>query len=332
MISRRQLVAGLATVPVWAAFSTKGQVPGSNAASAWQPQRPLRLVVAYPAGGPTDVIARLVARDLADTLGQPIVVENISGASGALGTRQVARADADGLTLTFGNNQTHGNNMFMLREPGYDALKDFAPLAGVGAFEHVFVVRKDLPVNSMQDLIALAKNQALKYGSTGIGSGSHLSMELLLARTGMKMTHVPYRGAPPLVQDLIGGHIDLANSTLPSVIAQIKDGQLRGLALGSAARNPHLPDLPTLEEQGVTGANASSWTGFFAPAATPPATIARLSEAILQALHKPDVLLPLEKLGFSVELRNPEQFRPYQQHEIETWMRIAREAGIKPIE
>ena len=182
------------------------------------------------------------------------------------------------------------------------------------------------------DLIALSKTQPLKYGSTGIGSGSHLSMELLMARTGIKMTHVPYRGAPPLVQDLIGGHIDLANSTLPSVIAQIKDGQLRGLALGSATRNPQLPDLPTLEEQGVTGANASSWTGFFAPAATPPAAVARLSAGILQALQKPDLLAPLEKLGFTVELRDPDAFRPYQQREIDTWMTIARDAGIKPIE
>ena len=332
MISRRQVVAGLATMPVWGNFSAKGQVPAQNFAPVWQPQRPLRLIVAYPAGGPTDVIARLVARDLSETVGQPIVVENISGASGALGTRQVARADADGLTITFGNNQTHGNNMFMLREPGYDAIKDFAPLAGVGAFEHVFVVRKDLPVTSMQDLITLAKSQTLKYGSTGIGSGSHLSMELLMARTGIKMTHVPYRGAPPLVQDLIGGHIDLANSTLPSVIAQIKDGQLRGLALGSAKRNPQLPDLPTLEEQGVTGANAASWTGFFAPAATPQPAIDRLSNGIINALHKPEVLAPLEKLGFTVELRNPEQFRPYQQHEIDTWIGIARDAGIKPVE
>jgi tripartite-type tricarboxylate transporter receptor subunit TctC len=332
MISRRQLLAGMTALPISTGFSALAQGPASSSTALWQPQRPLRLIVAYPAGGPTDVIARLVARDLSDTLGQPIIVENVSGASGALGTRQVARAEPDGLTITFGNNQTHGNNMFMLREPGYDAVKDFAPLAGVGAFEHVFVVRKDLPVQSMQDLLALAKSQTLKYGSTGIGSGSHLSMELLMARTGIKMTHVPYRGAPPLVQDLIGGHIDLANSTLPSVIAQIKDGQLRGLALGSPKRNPQLPDLPTLGEQGIKGANAASWTGFFAPAATPKSAIERLSDGIMAALRKPDIVQPLEKLGFSIEWRAPDQFRPYQQQEIDTWIGIARDAGIKPVE
>ena len=332
MVSRRQVVGALASFAFASGGRAGAQAPMASSAQMWVPQRAMRLVVAYPAGGPTDVIARLVARDLSEVLGQPIVVENISGASGALGTRQVARAEPDGLTITFGNNQTHGNNMFMLREPGYDALKDFAPLAGVGAFEHVFVVRKDLPVQSMQELIALAKSQTLKYGSTGIGSGSHLSMELLMARTGIKMTHVPYRGAPPLVQDLIGGHIDLANSTLPSVIAQIKDGQLRALALGSPQRNPQLPSVPTLEEQGIKGANASSWTGFFAPAATPPAAIARLSAEIMTILRKPEIIAPLEKLGFTIEPRFPDQFRPYQQQEIETWITIARDAGIKPIE
>ena len=332
MITRRKILAGSLLMPFGPRLAAQTQSTGTPTESVWRPARPIRLIVAYPAGGPTDVIARIVAHEISDSLGQSIFVENISGASGALGTRQVARAAPDGLTLTFGNNQTHGNNMFMLREPGYDALKDFIPLAGVGAFEHVFVVNNALPVQSMQDLITVAKAQTLKYGSTGIGSGSHLSMELLMARTGLKMTHIPYRGAPPLVQDLIGGHIHLANSTLPSVIAQIKDGQLRALSLGSSKRNPQLPDLKTLEEQGITGANASSWTGFFAPALTPAAAIKRLSQEIMTALQKPTVIEQIEKLGFTLELRSPEQFLPYQKQEIETWVTIARDAGIKPIE
>ena len=334
MLTRRRILAGSLILPFGTRLAAQAQTAQTQAQDgpAWQPARPIRLIVAYPAGGPTDVIARIVAHELSESLGQSVFVENISGASGALGTRQVARAAPDGLTLTFGNNQTHGNNMFMLREPGYDALKDFTPLAGVGAFEHVFVVNNTLPVQSMQDLIALSKTQPLKYGSTGIGSGSHLSMELLMARTGITMTHVPYRGAPPLVQDLIGGHIHLANSTLPSVIAQIKDGQLRALALGSPKRNPQLPDLKTLEEQGITGANASSWTGFFAPALTPAPAIKRLSMDIITALQKPAVIAQIEKLGFTIDIRSPEQFLPYQKLEIETWITIARDAGIKPVE
>ena len=325
MIKRRLFSAGLLAAPFaqsvfsWPAFA-------QNAQSAWQPSGPIKMVVAYPAGGPTDVIARIVAADISGPLGQQVVIENLSGGAGAIGTRVVAKAKPDGLTITFGNNQTHGNNMFMLKDPGYDAVKDFAPLAGAGAFEHVFVVRNDLPVKNIQELIAIAKAKPgeLNYGSTGIGSGSHLSTELFMARTGIKMTQVPYRGAPPLVQDLVGGRIDISNSTLPSVLAQIKAGTIRAIAIGSAKRNPQL------EEQGVTGANASSWAAFFAPAATPQPALDRLSGEIMKSLQKPEVIEKIDKLGFTVEPRDPAQFKPYQEQEIATWVKIAKDAGIEP--
>ncbi len=323
-MKRRVFAAGLIAAPF----------VKSAHAQAWSPAGPIRMVVAYPAGGPTDVIARIVAADIAGPLGQQVVVENLSGGAGAIGTRVVAKAKPDGLTITFGNNQTHGNNMFMLKDPGYDAVKDFAPLAGAGAFEHVFVVRNDLPAQNIQDVIKLAKEKpgALNYGSTGIGSGSHLSTELFMARTGIKMTHVPYRGAPPLVQDLVGGRIDISNSTLPSVLAQITSGQIRGIAIGSPRRNSHLPNVPTLEEQGVTGANASSWAGFFAPAATPQPILDRLSGEIVASLKKAEVAAKIDKLGFTVEPRDPASFRPYQIQEIATWVKIAKDAGIQPEE
>lgn len=322
MINRRLFSAGLLAAP----FANPA------VAQTWQPSGPIKMVVAYPAGGPTDVIARIVAADIAGPLGQQVVVENVSGGAGSIGTRAVAKAKPDGLTITFGNNQTHGNNMFMLKEPGYDAVKDFAPLAGAGAFEHVFVVRNDLPAKTIQEVIALAKAKPgeLNYGSTGIGSGSHLSTELFMARTGIKMTHVPYRGAAPLVQDLMGGRIDISNSTLPSVLAQIKAGQIRAVAIGSAKRNPKLPDVATLEQQGVTGANASSWAAFFAPAATPQPVLDRLSGEIMKSLSKPEVVEKIDKLGFTVEPRDPAQFRPYQVQEIATWVKIAQDAGIQP--
>ena len=324
MLRRRVFATGLVAAPF----------VKSAWAEPWTPSGPVKMIVAYPAGGPTDVIARIVAADITGPLGQQVIVENISGASGAIGTRAVAKAKPDGLTITFGNNQTHGNNMFMLKDPGYDAVKDFAPLAGAGAFEHVFVVRNELPAQNIQDVIKLAKEKpgTLNYGSTGIGSGSHLSTELFMARTGIKMTHVPYRGAPPLVQDLVGGRIDISNSTLPSVLAQINAKQIRGLAIGSPRRNPHLPDVPTLEEQGVSGANASSWAGFFAPAATPRPILDRLSGEIMGSLKKPEVVAKIDKLGFTVEPRDPAAFRPYQIREIETWMKIAKDAGIQPEE
>jgi tripartite-type tricarboxylate transporter receptor subunit TctC len=322
MLTRRVFAAGLVVGPLVRPALAQG----------WAPAQPIKMVVAYPAGGPTDTIARIVATDMSERLGQQVIVENVSGASGAIGTRAVAKAKPDGLTITFGNNQTHGNNMFMLKEPGYDAVKDFEPLAGAGAFEHVFVVRNGLPAKTIQDVIKLAKEKpgALNFGSTGIGSGSHLSTELFMARTGTKMTHVPYRGAAPLVQDIIGERIDVSNSTLPSVLPHIKAGKMRAVAIGSDKRNPKLPDVPTLQEQGVSGANASSWAAFFAPAGTPPEILARLSQEIMTSLGKPSVVERIDGLGFTVELRDPAAFRPYQEKEIATWLKIAKDAGIEP--
>ena len=192
------------------------------AAADTYPSRVIKMVVPYPPGGPTDVIARIVAEELGKSFGQNVIVENLAGAAGAIGTRTVAKAEADGYTLIFGNNQTHGNNMFLLANPGYDAIKDFAPLAGAGAFEHVFVTSNQLPAKAIPDLVALAKKEPgkLNYGSTGLGSGSHLATELFMVRTGARMTHVPFRGAAPLVQELIAGRIDVSNSTLPSVLGQ----------------------------------------------------------------------------------------------------------------
>jgi len=324
--SRRSVVLGLGAL---------GAAPAlirSASAQTWAPSRPVKLVVAYPAGGPTDGIARIVAQDLSTSLGQQVVVENVGGASGAIGTRQVARADADGHTITFGNNQTHGNNMFLMKEPGYDAVKDFAPLAGAGAFEHIFVVKNDLPVKTIPELIALAKSKPgeLNYGSTGVGSGSHLSTELFMVRTGIKMTHVPYRGAAPLVQDIVGNRIDVANSTMASVFTQIQAGTLRGIAIGSPKRNPQLPDVATLREQGVTNADAESWTGFFAPVATPQPALDRLSREILASLAKPPVVEAITKLGFTITARDPAAFRPYHAQEMQTWAEIIRAANIQP--
>ena len=295
------------------------------------PTRPVTIVVPYPAGGPTDAIARLVAQELAGTLGQNVIVENQAGASGSVGTRAVARSEPDGHTIMFGNNQTHGNNMFLLKEPGYDAVKDFAPLAGVGAFEHVFVVRKDLPVQTINDLLELAKKEPgkLNYGSTGIGSGSHLSTELFMARTGIRMTHVPFRGAAPLLQELMGGRIDVSNSTLPSVLGQIQSGDIRAIAIASPQRHPTLPDVPTLREQGIANADAESWAAFFAPAATPKPVLDKLSATIIGILNQPAMKERITKLGFTLKVRTPDEFRPYHAQEQQTWAEIIRTANIK---
>jgi tripartite-type tricarboxylate transporter receptor subunit TctC len=301
------------------------------AAAQTYPSRVVKMVVPYPAGGPTDVIARIVAEELGRDLGQNVVVENLAGASGAVGTRTVAKAEPDGYTIIFGNNQTHGNNMFLLKEPGYDAVKDFAPLAGAGAFEHVFVVKNDLPARTIPELIALAKKDPgkLNYGSTGVGSGSHLATELFMTRTGIQMTHVPFRGAAPLVTDIMGGRIDVSNSTLPSVLGQFQAGQMRAIGIASPKRNPQAPDVPTLREQGIANADAESWAAFFAPANTPKPILDRLSGAIMRILNKPDVKERITKLGFTLNVRDPEAFKPYLVQEIQTWSDIIKAANIK---
>jgi tripartite-type tricarboxylate transporter receptor subunit TctC len=304
----------------------------SAAVAQTYPDRIIKMVVPYPAGGPTDVIARIVAEEMGKDLGQNVIVENLAGASGAVGTRAVAKAEPDGYTIVFGNNQTHGNNMFLLKEPGYDAVKDFTPLAGAGAFEHVFVVSNTLPVKSMQELVALAKKDPgkLNYGSTGVGSGSHLATELFMVRTGTKMTHVPFRGAAPLVTELMAGRIDVSNSTLPSVLAQFQAGSMRAIGVASPQRNPQAPDVPTLREQGITDADAESWAAFFAPVNTPKPVLDKLSGAIIAILNKPAVKDRITKLGFTLNVRTPDAFKPYLVKEIQTWAEIIKTANIKP--
>jgi tripartite-type tricarboxylate transporter receptor subunit TctC len=306
----------------------------STAAAAQNyPNHVIKMVVPYPAGGPTDVIARIVAEEMGKDLGQNVIVENLAGASGAIGTRTVAKAAPDGYTIVFGNNQTHGNNMFLLKDPGYDAVKDFAPLAGAGAFEHVFVVKNDLPVKTIPELIEYAKKNpgALNYGSTGVGSGSHLATELFMARTGIKMTHVPFRGAAPLVTELMAGRIDVSNSTLPSVLSQFQAGEMRAIGLASPQRNPLAPNVPTLREQGITNADAESWAAFFAPVSTPKPILDKLSGTIIAILSKPDVKERITKLGFTLNVRDPEAFKPYLTKEIQTWAEIIKAANI-PVE
>ena len=323
MLTRRRVLAGIAGATAVAATAAHAQT---------FPTRMMTLVVPYPPGGPTDAIARIVAQELAAAFATNVVVENKAGASGAIGTRYVARSEPDGHTIVFGNNQTHGNNMFLLKEPGYDAIKDFAPLVGVGAFEHVYVVRNGLPVKTIQELIALAKKDPLKlnYGSTGVGSGSHLSTELFMVRTGTKMTHVPFRGAPPLVQELVGDRIDVANSTLPSVLGQIQAGTVRAIAIASPRRNASIPDVPTLREQGVTDADADSWAAFFAPVATPQWILDRLSRELVAILSGPNARAAILKTGFTMNVRAPDDFRPYLAQEIAVWRDVIRTAGVKP--
>ncbi len=321
-VTRRAVLGG-------AAAATALPLTGAWAQSF--PSQPIRMVVPYPPGGPTDVFARIIAQELQATSGWTIVVENKAGASGAIGTREVARAEPDGHIIVLGTNQTHATNGVLLKEPGYDPVADFAPVAGIADLQHALVVRKDLPANSVQELIALAKKDPgkLNYGSTGAGSASHLAMELFKVKTGTNMVHVAFRGAAPMATEIIAGRIDLAFSTLPSVLTQIEGGNMRALAIASDNRAPQLPNVPRLKDQGVEGGEADAWLALFAPAKTPAATVDALAKAILAAVAKPDVAANATKQGMLVNARPPAQFRPFQVAEVKKWTEVVRIAGVK---
>jgi tripartite-type tricarboxylate transporter receptor subunit TctC len=319
MITRRHafLLAGAALLPA-AAFAQGF------------PTRVIKIVVPYPAGGPTDALARIVAQELSGAIGQNVIVENVGGGAGAIGARQVAKADPDGHTLVLSTNQTHATNYILLKDPGYEA-KDFAAVAGLADLQHVLVVKNDLPVRSVAELVAQAKAQPgkLNYGSTGNGSASHLAMELFKVKTGTDLVHVPFRGAAPMAQELVAGRIDAAFATLPSVLGQIQAGTMRALAVASAIPAPQLPDVPLLAQQGIAGGEADAWIGLWAPSATPATALDKLTQAVTTALAKPSVREAAVKLGIAVNVRDPKAFDRFVQDEIRKWGEVVKAANVK---
>lgn len=298
----------------------------------WSPARPVSLIVPYPPGGPTDILARTIAAELARDLGQPVTVENVPGGAGAIGTRRGAQAPADGHTLVLGNNQTHATNVSLLPQGGgYDPVRDFAPIMVCAALQHIVVVGADLPVRSVADLVALARRDPgkLTAGSTGPGSASHLALELFKTRSATEIAHVPYKGSAPLLQDLLGGHVNLSFATTPTVLAQIQSGRLRALAVASPQRSPHLPDLPTLAQAGVTGVEADAWLGFLAPAATPVAALTRYRQLIAAAMQKEAVRSTITKAGMAIDLKDAPDFAAFLQQDIQRWAGVIRSANVR---
>lgn len=294
------------------------------------PARTMRIIVPYPPGGPTDALARLLAAELTSDLAVAVIVENRPGASGAVGTREVARSEPDGHTLVLGTNQTHVTNAVLLKEPGYDATGDFVAVAGLAGLQHALVTPKS-GAGTVAELLARAKAQPgkLNYGSTGSGSASHLAMELLIARTGARMTHVPFRGAGPMSLEIVAGRIDCAFATLPSVLGQIESGAVNALALASSQPAPQLPRLPLLSREGVSGAEADAWLALFAPRATPAAILARLSSVTVAAMRRPQTTAAAVKLGMVPDVRDSSAFATYLDTERTKWLDVIRLAGVK---
>ena len=311
-----------------------GLVLATVATGAWAqgyPTKPIRIVVPFPAGGATDILARSVAQKLTDAWGQPVIVDNRPGAGGNIGSELVARAAPDGYTLEMGTVGTHAINASLYSKMPYDHVRDFAPVILVAGVPNVLEVNPSLPVHSVQELIAYAKANPgkLNFASSGSGTSIHLSGELFKVMTGVQMTHVPYKGSAPALQDLIGGQVQLMFDNLPPSLPQIKSGKLRALAVTSATRSPALPDTPTIAESGLPGFEASSWFGVLAPAGTPPAIIAKLNTEIAKWLTSPEAKEKMLTLGANIGGGSPEDFAKHIAAETAKWQKVVKASGAK---
>ena len=302
-----------------AAFFAVLALTAVGAPAQTYPTKPIRLVVPFPAGGTTDILAREVGQTLSASLGQPVVIDNRPGAAGNIGSELVAKSAPDGYTLLMGTVGTHAINPSLYARLPYDHVADFAPVILVARVPNVLEVTPSLPVYSVADLIKLAKQSPgrINFASSGSGTSIHLSGELFKTMAGVDMTHVPYKGSAPALTDLIGGQVQVMFDNLPSSLPQIKAGKLRAIAVTSTQRAPALPDVPTIAESGLPGFEATSWFGVVAPAGTPPAIVARLNADVNQWLQTPDAREKLLAQGAAAAGGSPEQFAAYIRAETE---------------
>jgi tripartite-type tricarboxylate transporter receptor subunit TctC len=305
---------------------------GPLAAQDW-PARPITLVVPFAAGGGVDVSARIQAQRMGELLGQQIVVENVGAAAGMAGGQRVAKAAPDGYTLLIGNTGTHAFNQSLYKKPLYNAVTEFEPVGLVSESPRIIIARNDLPANNLQELIAYLKanEKTAQFGSAGVGSGTHLPCVLFNLTIGANVTHVPYRGEAPVMQDIIGGRIDYMCATIQSGAAQAKQGAVKGMAVMAEKRVAIIPELATTGEQGLPGVEASVWNAFFFPKGTPEPIVRKLNKAMSDTLDDPAIRKRLEELGLEVvppERRTPEYLAKYLPAEIERWAQVVHRAGI----
>jgi tripartite-type tricarboxylate transporter receptor subunit TctC len=308
-----------------------GLLGAATVAAQSYPTRPIRMVVAYPPGGGTDIVGRMMAQRFTEQLGQNVVVDNRGGATGNIGTELVARSAPDGYTLLMGNVAPNAINVSLFKSLPYDPVKDFAPVSLVAATPNVLVVHPALPVNTVKELIALARAKpgALNFPSAGIGSSSHLAGELLKSLAKIDMVHVPYKGGGPALTDLLAGQMQLMFATMPAAMPHVKAGKLRAVAVTTAKRSQTLRELPTVAEEGVAGYEASTWYGLLAPAGTPQPVVERLHQETVKALAGAELRERLAAQGFEPVGGSPAEFTAYIKSEIAKWGRVIREAGIR---
>lgn len=320
---RRRLMAFAAALACTTALPLQAQT------EAW-PARPLKLVVGYAAGGATDVIARLVAVKMGEQLGQPIIVDNRSGANSNVGAEMVARAPADGYTLyiyTIANTI----NASLYNKLGYDPIKDFDPVGMIAKIPNILVVNPKLPVKSVADYLRYAKESknGITFASSGSGSSIHLSGEMFKMQSKLNMLHVPYRGSAPAVTDLLGGQVESMFDNTPSSLPHVQAGNLRAIAITSAQRSSLLPDVPTLAESGFPGFDVQSWFAMAAPVGTPKPVIEKLNSALNKVLAAPDVRQRLQEMAATPDAGTPEQMRKFAAAEIKRWQEVVKESGAK---
>lgn len=296
------------------------------------PTHPVRIVVAFPPGGPTDFVGRIVAEKMSQILGQRVFIDNKPGANGTLGGGDVAKSDPDGYSLFLTTSGAVTVSPHIMPKMPFDTFRDFAPVALVTTVHEVLVVSPQLGVKNVKELVALAKKKpgAVTFASTGVGSPPHLAQLLLDAAAGVKFLHVPYRGAAPALTDLLGGQVQVVALDIPVVISQIQAGKLIPIGIAGDKRDAVLPDVPTLAEQGYPNTDASNWYALLAPAKTPPAVIAKLNKAVNDALNDPAVHDKLVKTGATPVGGTPEALGAFMKAQYDKWGRIVKENGIKP--
>src|ERR1700729_2210952 len=294
------------------------------------PSRPVHIVIAFPPGGPTDFVGRVVAEKMRDVLGQAVIIDNKPGANGTLGGEFVAKSDPDGYTLFLTTAGAVTVSPHIMADLHYDPLRDFAPVALVTTVTEVLAVTPKSGIKTAKELVALAKEKpgTIPFASTGIGSPPHLAQELLDASAGVQFLHVPYRGAAPALTDLLGGQVQVLSADVPVLIAQIRAGNLLPIGAAADKRDAILPDVPTLAEQGYPNTDASNWYGLLAPAKTPAAVIQKINSAVNAALNDPATRDKLVQAGATPVGNTPESFGTFMKAEYDKWGRVVKERGI----
>lgn len=302
--------------------------PIAGAQPAW-PAKPVKIVVTFPTGGAPDILARLFSEKA--QLGQPVIVDNKPGAGGNIGADIVAKSAPDGYTIVMGTVGTHSINGSVFTKMPYDMVKDFAPISLIASTPNLLVVNNDLPVKTVQDLIAHAKAQPdkLSFGSPGIGTSVHVSGELFKSMAGVQMTHVPYKGRQFAIPDLIGGQIQLMFDNMPSALPMAREGKIRAVAQTGARRSAAAPDVPTVAESGLPGFEATSWFALFAPAGTPREVVEKIAAEAQRIYKLPEVAERLTTLGLDAVLSSPDELAKYQAAEIAKWAKVVKESGAR---